>query len=318
MAEDAKWLKLASRIPKATVERAKEAVVEAAPFAPGEYRVTSSSGKVYECGLLDTASGLLGYCTCTAFVTAAAKSKNKPVQPCKHLVWLKKFTKPEAYGMFEEVSEDGEAKAGNGGVVLVDEGTDSGTKVPDTTGNGQVGEVLEVDTGTGGDGRGPETDTTLEEEVVGAPWKAPTPEQAARTQLTVTAIYRKLLSPEDVVKREKREFIRRSGFRKIALAYGVTTQHLETKWLTMPDTVVAYARYRATLPDGRFADGEGYCAVDEPNVKRLSGGKTPHGGRYHVAGAIAATRAINRAISDLLCGGVVSAEEVDAGYWREE
>lgn len=61
--------------------------------------------------------------------------------------------------------------------------------------------------------------------------------------------------------------------------------------------------YRATAPNGRFADGDGACFASE---KRGQGQATVHNVRSH-----AHTRAFNRAVSNLVGFGEVSAEEVE-------
>ena len=58
--------------------------------------------------------------------------------------------------------------------------------------------------------------------------------------------------------------------------------------------------YRAIAPNGQFVDGDGHCSLWEKGYPNT----------YHNAKSTAHTRAKNRAISDLVGGGEVSAEEI--------
>jgi hypothetical protein len=69
----------------------------------------------------------------------------------------------------------------------------------------------------------------------------------------------------------------------------------------------ASATVRATHPSGRFAEGSGRCSIDESRFKTPSGRAKAE----HDIAATAVTRATNRAISNLVGFGQVSAEEVD-------
>ena len=120
-------------------------------------------------------------------------------------------------------------------------------------------------------------------------------------------LVRALLSPDDFQRVGKREFVKRSGFQKVANAYSLSTQIL-VKTVDRDDdgnAVRAAALVRATRPDGRFAEGDGACAVGEERFKSASGRAKVE----HDLGATAVTRATNRAISNLVAYGSVSAEE---------
>lgn len=69
------------------------------------------------------------------------------------------------------------------------------------------------------------------------------------------------------------------------------------------DTVFSYI-VRATATNGVYQDGDGHCSIYEKG----------HSNTYHNAKSTAFTRAKNRAISDLVGGGEVSAEEANGGY----
>ena len=106
-----------------------------------------------------------------------------------------------------------------------------------------------------------------------------------------------------------REFVKRSGFQKLAAAYGVSTELVSSVVETVQrdgDTVlVARVIARATHPSGRHADGDGVCASNERRFRR--GDQRME----HNLTATASTRAVNRAISNLVAFGSVSAEEAE-------
>jgi len=134
-------------------------------------------------------------------------------------------------------------------------------------------------------------------------------------------------------------FKKKSAWRKLSLAFGVD---LEIKSVTHDrDATGRIVRTeviaRATAPNGRFADGIGSCSVREkccagqgvctrPEQYADSGRPTGHthckpdcpgwvhfSHAEHDVPATAATRATNRAASDLFAAGEVSAEEMADG-----
>jgi len=139
------------------------------------------------------------------------------------------------------------------------------------------------------------------------------PEEAREAMTTYQAISRALIEPADdiqVIETRKgpREFPKRSAFQKLANAYRVSTRivareltHDEQGALLRCDAIV-----RATHPDGRFAEGDGACSRGEERFQR-GGEKIDHD-----LPATAVTRATNRAISNLVAFGAVSAEEATA------
>lgn len=116
---------------------------------------------------------------------------------------------------------------------------------------------------------------------------------------------RDLLDKEDVVSISGKNCIKRSGWRKIALAFNLTTSVIDVQveerssnWVRV--TVKAEAKAQ----NGRTAEEMASCDTSEftsPKIKAT----------YHNVYTKAVTRAINRAISDLVGGGEVSAEEMD-------
>ena len=102
-------------------------------------------------------------------------------------------------------------------------------------------------------------------------------------------------------------FVKKSGWRKIAAWFNLSIElvrdEVERDENGQPTRATVWAR--AVAPNGRFADGDGHCAVDERRFERNKG-KLENDLR-----GTAATRATNRAISNLVGMGAVSAEEVD-------
>jgi hypothetical protein len=101
-----------------------------------------------------------------------------------------------------------------------------------------------------------------------------------------------------------KKFPKRSAWRKLAVAYGVSFQILDVKkdMDEAGNLVSAEFIVRASAPNGRYADGWGACAVAERNAGRKA---------MHDIPATAETRAKNRAAADLFGMGEVSAEEID-------
>lgn len=103
-------------------------------------------------------------------------------------------------------------------------------------------------------------------------------------------------------------FIKKSGWRKIAKAYRLSCELVSIRVERDQEGVPlrAEAIARAIGPNGQSQDGDGYCSADEKRFRDA-------GGRQKLENdlrATATTRAKNRAISDLVGFGEVSAEEV--------
>lgn len=126
------------------------------------------------------------------------------------------------------------------------------------------------------------------------------------------ALLPKLLSPEDWQDAGRGErFVKKSGWRKIATAFDLDVMIVSSKVDRGPYGVPLRAEViaRAVAPSGRSMDGDGYCSVEEPRFEKPKARQKLENDLR----ATAATRAKNRAISDLVGMGAVSAEEVSAG-----
>lgn len=117
------------------------------------------------------------------------------------------------------------------------------------------------------------------------------------------ALKSSLLKPNDYQKIGDKAFIKRSGFRKIALAFGISDVITEEERVDREDGSF-YWRIKvvATAPNGRVNTGVGICDSAERKFSHVE----------HDVYATAHTRAKSRAISDMVAGGVVSAEEMEA------
>jgi len=101
-----------------------------------------------------------------------------------------------------------------------------------------------------------------------------------------------------------RDFPKKSAWRKLARFYGVSTEIMDKERTVREDgTYIWSYTVRATSKDGVSQMGEGSCDSNEiTNARR----------KEHDTKATAHTRAKNRAISDLIGFGQVSAEEVSS------
>ena len=115
---------------------------------------------------------------------------------------------------------------------------------------------------------------------------------------------RAILQPSDVKKIQGKDFMVKSAWRKFATFFNLNdkiveetqTSHQDGQGWTWKIKVIC------TAPNGRFTEGVGICSTSERTFAHLE----------HDTYATAHTRAKNRAISDMVAAGEVSAEEVSA------
>lgn len=102
---------------------------------------------------------------------------------------------------------------------------------------------------------------------------------------------------------ESHKFLKRSGWRKIATWFGLDLSIVSRDIERGEDGKIirAHVVARAAAPNGRFADGDGGCSITERGFSKAE----------HDVPATATTRATNRAISNLVGMGAVSADELD-------
>jgi len=141
-------------------------------------------------------------------------------------------------------------------------------------------------------------------ELVPAPVKPlVTPEQAAEEWARFEALKEKLLVDDDYQAIAGKRYIKRSGFRKIAVYFGLSDRILEQERTDREDKSFTWRIVtEVTAPNGRVSAGVGVCDSRERAFAHLE----------HDVYATAHTRAKSRAISDMVAGGAVSAEEAEA------
>lgn len=129
------------------------------------------------------------------------------------------------------------------------------------------------------------------------------PEEAAEEWARFQALKTKLLTDEDYQTILGKRYIKRSGFRKIAVYFGLSDKILEQERKDRGDGSFFWRIVvEVEAPNGRISTGVGACDSRERKFAHIE----------HDVYAIAHTRAKSRAISDMVAGGVVSAEEMEA------
>jgi hypothetical protein len=132
----------------------------------------------------------------------------------------------------------------------------------------------------------------------------PNVEKAVASMRLFQRLKSDLLDDEDVVMIGKKKYIKRSGWRKIALSFGISTKivSVEKETLEKGDIRIS-VKAEAIAPNGRVCEEIASCSSSEVTKSNMDP-------TLHNIETKAATRAINRAISDLVGGGEVSAEEI--------
>ena len=129
----------------------------------------------------------------------------------------------------------------------------------------------------------------------------PIDEIAAHMQL-FQQLKAKLLSKDDVVLIREKPFIKRSGWRKFALAFNISDEIVKAEREDLGEGEYVWRIWvKCIAPNGRTSFGVGSCSTRE---------RESFAHEEHDVYAIAHTRAKNRAISDLIGSGEVSAEEI--------
>ena len=131
-----------------------------------------------------------------------------------------------------------------------------------------------------------------------------TPDQAAKDWTLFEALKEKLLREDDYQEIAGKRYIKRSGFRKIAVYFGLSDCILEQERNDSDDRSFTWRIVvEVTAPNGRTCAGVGICDSRERKFAHVE----------HDVYATAHTRAKSRAISDMVAGGAVSAEELETG-----
>ena len=137
---------------------------------------------------------------------------------------------------------------------------------------------------------------------------------AIRRYAAIQAALDKAL-PGCLMKIQGRPFRKKSYWRAIGTAFNVKVDFVSEVWTPLGEDWMCAVIYVATAPNGRTASGDGACSFSEKVDRdgRPTNMATPHGVRAH-----AHTRAANRAISNLVGFGEVSAEEVNRRGGHDE
>jgi hypothetical protein len=128
-------------------------------------------------------------------------------------------------------------------------------------------------------------------------------ERAVEQWKTYQKLTHVLLIDSDYQKIGGRLFKKKSAWRKYMRAFNISTTVLEKDITRDKSGRVIDANFlvKAMSPDGRFAEGFGNCSKFERGFQKHN----------HDIPSTAMTRAINRAVSDLIGAGEVSAEEIE-------
>ena len=104
-----------------------------------------------------------------------------------------------------------------------------------------------------------------------------------------------------------KQFPKKSAWAKLGRAFNVNTEIVDKEFIIGKngETKEAYYCIRATLPNGRTVESDGSCSRHEKGKSHATS---------HTIRSTAKTRATNRAISELIGAGEVSAEELDPSF----
>ena len=111
----------------------------------------------------------------------------------------------------------------------------------------------------------------------------------------------KLLIDSDYQTIKGKKCIKKSWLRKLATAFGISTEITHENRVNVGDYFIYEITVRAISPSGRYAEACASCASNERDFNHLE----------NDVRATWQTRATNRAIADLIGSGEVSADEMD-------
>jgi hypothetical protein len=134
-----------------------------------------------------------------------------------------------------------------------------------------------------------------------------TPEEAKKTMELYQNTLDALVDDRDWQKVGTEKFLKKSGVRKLAVAFNLSEEIIDLKEERDSEgkIVTAFASVRITAPNGRTTVGTGTCSIHDNKTGRNGFAHAEHDVR-----ATAITRATNRAILNMVGMGKVSAEEV--------
>jgi len=109
-----------------------------------------------------------------------------------------------------------------------------------------------------------------------------------------------ILEPSDLQRIQDKDFVKKSGWRKFATFYNLTDRIVEEHRIDNGNAFIWKVKVECTAPTGRIVEGVAMCSSSEKSGNRIE----------HDVYSTAHTRAKNRAISDMIGAGEVSAEEM--------
>jgi len=126
-------------------------------------------------------------------------------------------------------------------------------------------------------------------------------EQAVEQWNIFEDLKQQLLVEDDYAKIQGKPYVKKSGFRKIAVFFNLSDEIIHEERVDREDGSFYWRiKVKATAPNNRTSIGVGVCDSRERRFSHVE----------HDVYATAHTRAKNRAISDMVAGGIVSAEEM--------
>ena len=132
---------------------------------------------------------------------------------------------------------------------------------------------------------------------------AMSPTAALAAMRTYQEICRKMLDATDYAEIAGKKYKKRSAYRKLARAFSISDEIIKEEREDLEKGGVIWRIHvKASSGGGRSSVGVGSCSTRERAFAHVD----------HDVYAIAHTRAKNRAISDLIGSGEVSAEEIEA------
>ena len=116
------------------------------------------------------------------------------------------------------------------------------------------------------------------------------------------ALKKAVLDPSDLHRIKDKDFIKKSGWRKFATFYNLTDKIVEEEKMQIDNTEYIWKiKVICTAANGRETEGVAMCSSKEKSGPR----------QMHDTYTTCHTRAKNRAISDMIAAGEVSAEEME-------
>lgn len=126
---------------------------------------------------------------------------------------------------------------------------------------------------------------------------------------------KRIASKEDFQTIQGKDFPKKSLWRKLATFFNLSIEVAQEKEIKNEDGSIDFdVIYRAIAPNGRSTIGDGSCNSQE---KKDRHGNVLTNSRHNTRGT-AHTRAFNRAVSNLIGGGEVSAEEITDHDYQEK